>query len=108
MVRKNQLDDVLLCMMAYDVCSALDHIASKGYIHRDVAARNVLVTMDRVCKLADFGLSRPLFAETSDAQQESLESEFSAYYAQPGGMVPVRWAAPEVLTSRKVGARVSV
>ena len=36
------------------------HLESKNYVHRDIAARNVLVTSPDVVKLADFGLSRGL------------------------------------------------
>lgn len=36
------------------------HLESKNYVHRDIAARNVLVSTPEVVKLADFGLSRGL------------------------------------------------
>ena len=36
------------------------HLESKNYVHRDIAARNVLVVTPQVVKLADFGLSRGL------------------------------------------------
>ena len=44
--------------------SAMVHLESKNYVHRDIAARNVLVSTATVVKLADFGLSRGL--EDSD------------------------------------------
>ena len=36
------------------------HLEAKSYVHRDIAARNVLVANPEVVKLADFGLSRGL------------------------------------------------
>ena len=36
------------------------HLETLSYVHRDIAARNVLVTTPEVVKLADFGLSRGL------------------------------------------------
>ena len=40
--------------------SAMVHLETKNYVHRDIAARNVLVSTPEVVKLADFGLSRGL------------------------------------------------
>jgi serine/threonine protein kinase len=58
------------------------YLTERGFLHRDVAARNVLVTSERRAKMSDFGLSR--------------ESDSSAYYVSRGGALPVRWTAPEV------------
>lgn len=42
--------------MGQQVASALAYIASKSFVHRDIAARNVLVSNENALKLADFGL----------------------------------------------------
>ncbi len=73
----------------FDMCiqaaSALFYLESQKYIlHRDVAARNFLVTEDRCVKLADFGRARFV---TDDYYQASRSES-----------IPVRWAAPEILT----------
>ena len=39
---------------------AMVHLESLNFVHRDIAARNVLVANHDVIKLADFGLSRGL------------------------------------------------
>eukprot|EP00055_Hartaetosiga_balthica_P017917 m.125036 g.125036 ORF g.125036 m.125036 type:complete len:2563 (+) comp9427_c1_seq8:916-8604(+) len=75
-------------MWAGDCSEGMEHIHSKGFIHRDVAARNVLLSSEMRCKIADFGLAR---------EQESD----SAYYRSRGGNVPVRWTAAEALDSHK-------
>ena len=59
--------------------------------HQDLAARNVLVDGNLVCKVSDFGLSREL--ETTDSSRGE--------YATTGGKIPIRWTAPEATKYRK-------
>lgn len=40
--------------------SAMVHLEDMNYVHRDIAARNILVCNHQTIKLADFGLSRVL------------------------------------------------
>ncbi|CAK1544260.1 unnamed protein product [Leptosia nina] len=70
--------------MALDVARALSYLAQMKYVHRDVAARNCLVSARRVVKLADFGMTRLVF-----------ENDY--YRFSRKGMLPVRWMAPESL-----------
>lgn len=57
-------------------------------MHRDVAARNVLVCKDRTIKISDFGLSRDVYERN--------------FYLQGGdGKVPVKWMAIESLLYHK-------
>lgn len=75
-------------LWAGDVAEGLGHVHSKGFLHRDVAARNVLISSDMRCKVANFGLAREV-------------TEHETYYRSHGGQLPVRWTAPEALESRK-------
>ena len=49
-----------LTSMALDIASGLAYLSEKRYVHRDIACRNCLVNSDRVVKLADFGMTRPI------------------------------------------------
>ncbi len=49
--RQNRLD------MFMDIASALEHIHSKGIVHRDFCPRNIMVNSEGVPKVFDFGLS---------------------------------------------------
>ncbi|XP_073950980.1 uncharacterized protein [Choristoneura fumiferana] len=69
-----------LTVFAYCVARGMDYITSKGIVHRDLAARNVLVDHNKLCKIADFGMSRAAGGASRNR-----------------GALPVRWMAPEAL-----------
>uniref|UniRef100_A0A4W5RAV3 receptor protein-tyrosine kinase n=1 Tax=Hucho hucho TaxID=62062 RepID=A0A4W5RAV3_9TELE len=76
------LDIEDLLMVSYQVAQGMDFLASKNCIHRDVAARNVLLTDGRVAKICDFGLAR------------DIEND-SNYVVKGNARLPVKWMAPE-------------
>ncbi|XP_072227933.1 fibroblast growth factor receptor 1b [Leuresthes tenuis] len=76
-----------LVSAAYQVARGMAYLASKKCIHRDVAARNVLVTEDNVMKIADFGLARDIH-------------HIDYYKKTTNGRLPVKWMAPEALFDR--------
>lgn len=45
-------------LFSQQLSSALVYLHSCKYVHRDIAARNVLLSSPRCVKLSDFGLSR--------------------------------------------------
>ncbi|XP_027887246.1 macrophage colony-stimulating factor 1 receptor 2 isoform X2 [Xiphophorus couchianus] len=71
-----------LLRFSYHVAQGLDFLSSRNCIHRDVAARNVLLTDCRVAKICDFGLAR-------DIQNDD------SYIVQGNARLPVKWMAPE-------------
>jgi serine/threonine protein kinase len=75
---------------ARDAAAGLAYLHERNFIHRDVAARNLLLDSHMAVKLSDFGMTR-----------EGLVNEEAAYYRSRGGAVPVRWTAPEALEEAK-------
>lgn len=58
-----ELDRAKVLRLAFEVASALQYLHdTRRIIHRDVAARNVLLVDDGSARLADFGLSRAMQA----------------------------------------------
>ncbi|KAJ8281598.1 hypothetical protein COCON_G00041170 [Conger conger] len=74
------MDDLL--RFSLQVSQGLDFLAARNCIHRDVAARNVLLTDGRVAKICDFGLARDIMNDSN-------------YVVKGNARLPVKWMAPE-------------
>ena len=72
------------------MAEGLNHLHGLKFVHRDVAARNVLITSEARGKVSDFGMSR----DQSDGH----------YVASKGGAVAVRWTAPEAIKEQRFSA----
>ncbi|XP_071080803.1 ALK tyrosine kinase receptor-like [Haliotis cracherodii] len=74
-----------LLRLAVDISQGCQHLEEKHFIHRDIAARNCLLTTkgsERKAKIADFGMARDIYR--------------SDYYKKAGNaLLPVKWMPPE-------------
>ncbi|XP_053717478.1 focal adhesion kinase 1-like isoform X4 [Synchiropus splendidus] len=86
-VRKYSLDLATLILYSYQLSTALAYLEGKRFVHRDIAARNVLVSSVDCVMLGDFGLSRYM--------------EDSSYYKASKGKLPIKWMAPESINFRR-------
>ncbi|XP_052471601.1 macrophage colony-stimulating factor 1 receptor [Carassius gibelio] len=77
-----QLDMDDLLRFSHQVAQGLEFLTAKNCIHRDVAARNVLLTNSRVAKICDFGLARDIMNDSN-------------YVVKGNARLPVKWMAPE-------------
>ena len=68
------------------ICNGMTYLEQCHIIHRDVAARNVLVDEQLVCKVSDFGLAQKI---TGSTYKESSRTQF-----------PLKWMAPEAIANK--------
>lgn len=84
---KQRLDLATLILYTFQLSTALSYLESKKFVHRDIAARNVLVSANNCVKLSDFGLSRWV--------------EDQNYYTASKCKLPIKWMAPESINFRR-------
>lgn len=77
-----------LIKFSYHIAKGMEYVSSQGIIHRDLASRNILVSKEKICKVADFGFARKI-------------SDDCAYERTTTNPVPVKWMAPEALCENK-------
>lgn len=76
-----------IIQLFWQISDALKHVASLNLVHRDVAARNILLAPGPLAKLADFGLC-------------SACDESFTYRASLHNRLPIKWLPPEALLDR--------
>uniref|UniRef100_A0A7E4UWQ0 Tyrosine-protein kinase n=1 Tax=Panagrellus redivivus TaxID=6233 RepID=A0A7E4UWQ0_PANRE len=79
---------ILFC---FEAARGMRYLHHHGFVHRDLACRNCLISSDGVVKISDFGLSRTI---------DKMEKNILLSQDVPLKNVPLRWMAPEAL-SRK-------
>ena len=86
-VKARQLAPEQALAIVPHLCDALQYAHDKGVVHRDIKPENILMSVDGLVKIADFGLSRIL---GNESQQHSLTATHQV-------MGTPRYMAPEQL-----------
>ncbi|TKR96661.1 hypothetical protein L596_010647 [Steinernema carpocapsae] len=82
-----EFNEKRLVYMFRQICLGMAYVASLNMIHRDVAARNILLTADNRVKISDFGLCCDC-------------DESFTYTATLSKRLPIRWLSLEALVDR--------
>ena len=78
--KANFLNDALEIIQ--EIALALQHAHGKGFLHRDIKPRNIMITKAGVAKLADLGLARHV-DDTETAEAEKNKAFGTPFYISP-------------------------
>ena len=88
----------LLAISAGVACGMLE-LEKRGIIHCDVKAKSILIDSHFVCKVASFSKARCL---------KPGESSYVPHSSITVNRLPIKWAAPEILSKRKFSIKSDV
>lgn len=99
---RNVLGADLAIKWARGISAGLLHCHLENIIHRDMAARNVLLSEGMIPKISDFGMSRVLVESAADTGSTAMAATTVT------NVGPLRWMAPEALVDRLFSRRTDV
>lgn len=76
------IDEREAARLVLETGKALEHAHARGFIHRDVKPKNVMIAVDGAVKLADMGLAREV-SDYETAQSEAGRAYGTPYYISP-------------------------
>ncbi len=80
--RGKAFDEAEALEIIIQIARALAHAHSRGFIHRDVKPKNIMLTPEKVAKLADMGLARQV-TDADAATAEAGKAFGTPYYIAP-------------------------
>ncbi len=80
--------------MCSQVALGLEHLTNHRFVHKDVAARNMLLSSNLTLKVSSLGLCRDVYA-----------TEYFPFHQQ---LIPLRWMPPEAVLEDEISIKSDV
>ncbi len=80
--RDRHLEETTALNILRQVASALKHAHERGFVHRDIKPKNIMLAADGTVKLADLGLARAL-SDHAVAEAEAGRAYGTPFYISP-------------------------
>nr|XP_058914582.1 inactive tyrosine-protein kinase transmembrane receptor ROR1 isoform X2 [Kogia breviceps] len=81
---KSSLDHGDFLHIAIQIAAGMEYLSSHFFVHKDLAARNILIGEQLHVKISDLGLSREIYSA-------------DYYRVQSKSLLPIRWMPPEAI-----------
>jgi serine/threonine-protein kinase len=81
-VKGRRLEEAEAIEVVIQVAEALRHAHKRGFIHRDIKPKNIMISREGKAKLADLGLARAL-TDKAAAEAEAGRAYGTPYYISP-------------------------
>ena len=88
--------------IAIQISAGMQYLASRNFVHRDLAARSILIGQNLTCKISDFGICCEKYADDYYLAGAKPANGAGQGTPQGGSLLPVRWMAPESLSYHSV------
>ncbi|CCJ31367.1 unnamed protein product [Pneumocystis jirovecii] len=85
-----KIDKPTIQLFTRQILEGLTYLHSQGILHRDLKTDNILLDVDGICKISDFGISKKSKDIYDDNANMSMQGT-------------IFWMAPEVIQNRKRG-----
>jgi serine/threonine-protein kinase len=81
-VRERRIDEKAAINIIQQVTRALQHAHERGFVHRDIKPKNIMISSEGKVKLADLGLARAM-SDKEAAKAEAGRAYGTPYYISP-------------------------
>ena len=96
-----------LVTMSTQIATGMAYLEGKNCIHRRLAARNVLVGDNFVCKISNFSAAK-IITRSSDFTIYDMDNGICIFHDQGFTRMATKWTAPEAMTNKKFSSKSDV